>query len=181
MASRVRLSSSLLFVLALVLFAGCASTESSGEYKAEYVALSDLNAERIERIERIVDCLSDQGFPGTEILPDGTTKANLTEEQAEGYDRAARQCLQQECPACGEPPSTETLTKLYYLQIEAAQCLSDKGFETSDAPSLQTFIESPAESRWSPHRDSIRAMARSGEMNEILESCPDPETFTTYW
>lgn len=171
---------SLLFVFVFVV-TGCSSVEPTGEYAAEYNELGDLNAQRVDRTERIVACLADAGFPGAEIQEDGSTAIELTDEQVEGYNQAASQCLQEVCPACGEPPSSETLTRLFNLQVEAARCLADEGFESSDAPSLQSYIESAAESRWSPHRDAAQAIASSGRMNEILASCPDPETFMTYW
>lgn len=171
---------SLLFVIVLVL-TGCSNGQPAGEYAAEYSALGDLNAQRGERTEQIVTCLTAAGFPGAEIQEDGSTAIELTDEQVEGYNQAASKCLLEVCPACGEPPSPKTLTRLYNLQLEAARCLSDEGYESTIAPSLQSFVESPAESRWSPHRDAAQAIATSGRMNEILEKCPDPETYLTYW
>lgn len=176
--ARLRLSA--LFIVVLVL-TGCSASEPTSPYTAEYTELGDLNAQRIDRTERIVACLADAGFPGAEIQEDGSTAIELTDEQMEGYNQAASDCLLEACPACGQPPSSETLTRLFHLQVEAARCLTEAGFDTSDAPSLQSYLGSPAESRWSPHRDAAQALASSGRMNEILESCPDPETFVTYW
>ncbi|KAA9104539.1 hypothetical protein [Microbacterium rhizomatis] len=169
-------------VFAVLAIAGCSSSPADQqEPSAEYQSLGDFQDQRADRTRQIVACLDEAGFPGAVIQEDGSTSIELTAEQTAGYNQAASQCLLEACPACGEPPSAETLTRLYHLQLEAARCLSEEGFPTSDPPTLQSYLEASAESRWSPHREAAPSLASSGHMNELMEVCPDPETFITYW
>lgn len=86
------------------------ATESAA---VDYAELSqNLEGLRRERVEKALACLEEQGFPGTTINPDLTTSHNLTREQDTRFDEAMMLCSAQSCPHCGEPPSTEDLTRL---------------------------------------------------------------------
>lgn len=125
-------------------------------------------------------CLEEQGFPGATINADLTTSHQLTKEQDAGFEEAMVLCSAQNCPHCGDPPSTEDLTRLYHLEVEARSCLAGHGIEIDEPPTLQTFLAAPPEQRWSAHSEAFRELA-GPEAQHIVQACPDPGTYMSYW
>lgn len=127
-----------------------------------------------------MSCLEEQGFPGTTINPDLTTSHRLTKEQDARFDEAMMYCSSQSCPHCGEPPSSEDLTRLYHLEVQARSCLSGHGIEIEEPPTLETFLAAPPDERWSAHGQAFRELA-GPEAQPIVQSCPDPGVYLSYW
>ena len=135
---------------------------------------------RRERIEGIVACLGDNGFPGARINPDGTTTHHLTPEQDARFDEVAATCTERACPHCAEPPSRDQLTRLYHLELAARACLGEHGISIEQPPSLETYLAAPPELRWSAHREGRTQLVGPGS-DVTLAACPDPGTFITYF
>lgn len=160
---------------------GCAPGGDSAAAHADYVEQSaQLPELRQERTNRVIACMADAGFPGLTAGADGTTQASIPQEQADAYDVAAAACYQEVCTACGQPLSRAAWERLYSLQVEAMRCVREQGYEVSDAPSVQTYLGSPEDQRWSPHREI--AQQPGAHLGEPVEKmCPDPENFVSYW
>lgn len=135
---------------------------------------------RRERTEGILQCLSDHGFPGGRINSDGTTTHELTEEQNAQFDEASAICVEEACPHCGQPPSEAVLTRLYHLEVAARTCLLDRGVEIDEPPSLEVYLATPAQMRWSTHMEARTRLVGPGS-EELAAQCPDPGTFITYF
>lgn len=156
----------------------CAPGESSAQAAyAEYS--SSIPQLRTERAKAATACMAEQGFPGLEVSADGSVAGEIPTEQSDAYDTASIACYQQVCPTCGEPLDAAAWERLYSLELVAAQCLDDAGLDVPAAPSLQTYLDSPEEERWSPHR--LLAQEISLADGDLAERCPDPSGFVSYW
>lgn len=174
--ARLGIMTSALVVLVLTACAPAGDSQSRLDYQE---LAQEFPAMRSERLEKIVSCLDRAGFPGVVTLSDGTTQANVPWDQQSAYDQAASTCLLEVCNVCGAPIPIAYWERLYGLEIEAARCLADAGFEVSDPPTLAVYLDTPLESKWSPHRE-IASVGRFVP-SDVAVACPDPADFVTYW
>lgn len=125
--------------------------------------------------------MAEHGFPDMRVQEDGTTRTQVGDEQQAAYNDAAGACLKKVCPHCGEKMSAETLSRLYDLEVEAAQCLDEHGVAVSEPPTLQAYLDAADDSRWDPFREAGPVLAQMTDSDTIREGCPDPSSYATYW
>lgn len=97
-----------------------------------------------------IQCLNDQGF-AVEVIPpgDGISFSGVSSEQLEAANRAFWACQAGlNLPEYTEPTHDE-LEEHYYYLLELSECVEAEGYATTDAPSLDVFIESGG--AWSPY------------------------------
>lgn len=170
----------LLFSLLLAGGGLAACAPGGGEAERQYAEFaSSILQLRSDRANAATACLADEGFPGLEIDAGGNTIATIPTDQAEAYDAATQKCFEKVCPTCGQPMDEAAWERLYTLEVEAAKCLQDAGLEVPKAPSLQTYLDSPENERWSPHRILHQEISNSGP--DLADRCPDPAAFVAYW
>lgn len=171
-----------LTALPLLLVVGCqmqpgADLAAATDYREMSASFDELQR---QRLEVLVTCLDEQGFPGTQINRDGTTTHQLTPEQNERFDQAASHCYALSCPTCAEPPTEQDWTRLYALEVAARGCLVDHGLQVDDPPTLEVYLATPSEARWSAYRAARTQLVGPGS-EEIRQACPDPGDFITYF
>lgn len=139
-------------------------------------------------VERILGlCIASFGF---EVLePELALESGVfyfyAGEQIEAVNQAQRSC-QEALLRSGHllPINEETHRIRYRALIEVHDCLEDKGFPTTQPPSIDAFVESP--DGWNPWEAMLgdadpplptpefRASATFGEYFDSLEDCPRP-------
>src|SRR5690606_8174174 len=168
--------------LLLVTVVGCSgsSLDEPATPSVPYVELPDaMDGLRRDRIQEIMECLEEQGFSGT-ILEDGTTSHEIAAGQEEAFDQASVACRNEVFPDITKTPSEADLTVLYQYQVNTRECLAEFGIAVSEPPTLDVFLASRDEERWSPYREAHRAIAAAGQ-REVEEACPDPQNYLPYW
>ena len=120
---------------------------------------------RAEYQDRLNDCFRDQGLNVNE-------SGEQVEIEADGFDEALAACEE----ILGRPPAPapltdDEITSIYEQSLAAATCLEAVGYDISEPPSLDEFIETYRLSMqggpppWLPH----------GEVPGMPpESCPQP-------
>lgn len=131
----------MLAAIALAAAASCASRSdplapdgesSSSQDEADRVAEAQTQA---EYMDRMFDCLRDQGLEVNEDV-------EPPEVEATGFEVAIAACE----AMLGPPPATapltdEEITSIFEQLNDAAICLEATGYDISNPPSLETFIE----------------------------------------
>lgn len=160
------------------------SSQSENRYRAEYQQLGQFEETRLDELEQIVQCVNENGFPDVFVNNAGVVQANdIPDEQLESLYVVQDTCLAEICETCGQGFSEQTLTRLYYLEIEAKACLEDEGITVSDPPSLQVYLDSHSTGAmpWTPHGEAARAITATEDPIGLVERCPDPGNTIRHW
>lgn len=164
--------------VALALLTSCTAAPSE-DYSLQYQELDS----RIFQVrgEAVAACLAEKGFPDAIVGEDGSVGYSPQEAQRDLYQAAMDSCLSSVCPECGHRPSDAKLKRLYYLQIEARECLAAEGYPTSAPPTVQTFYDTyGTDAQWAPWGEIGLRLAKENLLATILERCPDPVEFVTF-
>lgn len=132
-----------------------------------------------EWIEANAACLEQRGFdmrveeqgepPSLTWVPE-----NLPDEQTDAYNEAFSACIDEIGEPSPEPPPTEAqIREIYLLEVATAECLRELGYEISDPPSEDVFIESYSTAPWVAYFDLPKDMP-PGEWKLVNEECPQP-------
>lgn len=119
----------------------------------------------------MVGCLRDAGWDAEVVPPgDGIKVNSVTEGQGAAYREAFDVCNQRVGPAPTARLLTEAeLRDLYALLLAVRDCLVAAGFEVSEPPSEDAFVESYyLAGSWDPYRDIVIGWERA------IEACPQP-------
>jgi hypothetical protein len=131
----IRASALSLIVLALAL-SGCASAVDPKPTPTQAVGpLSQADA-----IEMMNSCLEEAGW---EISDRSTGEVIVPPEQMPVFEEDSQACTDAISLEMGwneEPLTEEELSRLYELEVEAADCLRGMGY-TLEVPTLQAFID----------------------------------------
>jgi hypothetical protein len=166
-------------LLVVVSLGGCAVAPTN--YASDYQELGSSVPLASKRAHAVALCLSENGYPDAQVQEDGSLSYDLRKEQSGDYNDALNQCMDAECPECSESPSTEALTKLYRLNVEAKKCLEGEGLTISEPPSEQKFIDDyGTDATWLPWAEVGASLAKSGQLQSMLEKCPDPTNYMTF-
>lgn len=120
----------------------------------------------------IVECANDYGMPVTLIPPgDGYSFAGIPMDQNAAAGRVVKACI-----AGLQIPPYESLTEdelavRYEYLVDMKDCLTDEGYETSDAPTLDVFIEGWDIDAWNPYDDLVDSVGMT-EWNRLNVACP---------
>jgi hypothetical protein len=132
-----------------------------------------------ESADAQVECLTEAGFPAESLGGSGIGFDRIPDEQKMlgGPLHAAMW----ECQALYsvDPRTQVALTKeqyrilLAYLDTTMRTCLTDRGYEFSEAPSLESFIEGYESGHpWVPWEDLDLANVPEDEYAELERECP---------
>ncbi|MEP6478088.1 MAG: hypothetical protein ABJB03_01750 [Rhodoglobus sp.] len=130
-----------------------------------------------ERGAVIVDCLSEQGFPGGTAGPLGTYQIqDIPLEQDEAFMIATYVCDMKYPldPKYEQPLTDSQLIALYaYLRDSLAPCLIALGFDIPPRPSEQTFVDTYRETGgWPIYEGVASAVSDEAEWNAVNQQCP---------
>lgn len=168
-------------ILAIAISLGGCSATPPNPYASEYQELGSSVPLALKRANTVALCLADNGYPDAEVQEDGSLQYDLRQEQSEDYNATLNECVDAACPKCSEPPSTQAITELYGLDLEAKKCLEAEGLTISEPPTEQKFIDDyGTEATWSPWAEVGASLAKSGRLQTMLEKCPDPTNFMTF-
>src|SRR5690606_24178036 len=94
--------------------------------------------------KEIVDCLDDAGFPGyTATWDGGVISPEITQEQHTLHQEARARCADQVGGPLAShlPLDSAQMEKLYNLEVQAFECLTNLGYTLSSPPSLQKYFD----------------------------------------
>lgn len=153
--------------MAIAIFlAGCASQpklEPAAEPTQAEVSQS-------ERLDAIWDCLEDFGW---EVIDRSTGETRIPEEQLAQFEEDSGACLEQVDGTTEVIPlNDEQLTRLYGLEVAAAECLTGLGWVV-EPPSLQTFIGTYYTGTPFTAHGSLGSLSQS-EWKRATQDCPPP-------
>lgn len=130
----------------------------------------DVNWYEVTRLQ--IQCMRDQGFEVEAIPPgDGIDFSNVSPIQHRVAQKTSWACLTGLNLPEPTEPTDEQLAEHYDYLVEVKECLEAEGYETSDPPSLDTYIETGG--RWSPY--SLVAQDDTigiEEWNALNVACP---------
>lgn len=157
-----------LLVMAGVL-AGCSSAEKPPESTATSIQAWT---------ERVASCLVDKGWTDVVVGADGQSiqSDSLRASQREAFTRDRVACEDAAGFQPGsEAPTDDDLRAQYAALVDSAACLRDLGYETSDPPSVQVWVDSyrAGEAPWSPFTDIVPNVSPE-EWDRIQRACPQP-------
>ncbi len=170
-------SATIMAILAITLSA-CASIQGP-DWSSEY---QDLSPDILqESAQKIVDCLTDAGFPGyTATWDGGVVSPEITPEQGELHREARTKCANQVGgPLASHPPlDVDQLTKLYNLEVQAYQCLTGLGYSLDSPPSLQKYLDGQGTAEvWGAWKQMTSQLAGEADFRKASHECPDPLWF----
>lgn len=125
-------------------------------------------------------CMTEQGVPmrvmetGDGIEPAGRD----TDQIANAAQSAFETCdgVVGGHPPMPPPPTRGELSEYYELQLGVVDCLRENGFDTTEPPSSEVYVETYLASLGgggSPPWDPYTGLGQDGVM-EALETCPQP-------
>jgi hypothetical protein len=194
------ISSAVLIVAAGIALAGCSATNEVTPVKvsqseAEQVTKQQQDAARATLLQAYPDalipeasrvrfvtatekpyvtseCLNENGFD-TDVQFGGVGGV-IPEEQMETYKIAQYVCDVQYPvdPIYSQELSEDQRGSLYdYYADKATPCLKDLGYEISDPPSRDVFIEKYSTGVWNPY-DAVNASSTNEKYEEAIAKCP---------
>lgn len=174
-----------LILIGFLVLATACSEDTEGAYDSNVPVASPEHGEYLatalnELTQAIVSCLADHGIAAT-----ATEDGGVEVDTAPGEDPTPIFELQQECErdlvAAGRIPPPSQPTREYFegayaYNLTLKGCLEAEGFEISDPPSLETYIDSymnPAsEGAWAPYNDISLSGVGSARWEELNRICP---------
>ncbi len=133
-----------------------------------------------EQFDLMTDCLEQEGFPP--IREGGEISYIPGEDQMMAFAVATYVCVGR-YPidfAYTQPLTDDQWARVYEHQVEVTvPCIRELGYEVSDPPTLQTYLDTGPESRWNPVREveqqvteDALSTGRWGSFEEFLDACP---------
>lgn len=118
--------------------------------------------------QELLSCLSEKGWD-VSLGSTGGVHANYPAEQQTAYQADLDSCISYGSYSQTPTLTEEQLTGLYSAYVKQHDCLVDAGYPVSEAPTLQTFLDTAATQQWVPWQnlpeDSIPG---------ALDKCPQP-------
>lgn len=128
----------------------------------------------LDASQRRLACLQERGWD-VQLGADDSVQGTIPAQQMDAFQRDNEECGR------GLIPDKSTFTPeqwsaSYAIAIEAADCLESQGYDISDRPTLQRYIDIQGE--WNPYIDLLNAgTIAPAQMPSLENSCPQPE----YW
>ncbi|QAV70704.1 hypothetical protein ESZ53_09810 [Salinibacterium sp. UTAS2018] len=134
-----------------------------------------------ELADEIVDaCMSEFGWLPIEDGP-GAGGVTVPEGQGDQYDANLEECVAEASATFPPAPMSErAIRERYSLELEARLCLMQQGYEISEPPSEQAWVEQfagdiSASPLWLPYFEIITDPAVSqATLAELRVACPGP-------
>lgn len=160
------------------MLSACTSIQGP-DWSSEYQKLSPDILQ--ESAQKVVDCLTDAGFPGyTATWDGGVVSPEITPEQADLHREARTKCANEVGgPLASHPPmDVAQLTKLYNLEVQAYGCLTDLGYSLSSPPSLQKYLDDQGTAEvWGAWKQMTSQLTGESDFRKASRKCPDPMWF----
>lgn len=128
----------------------------------------------IEYFYAFAACLERAGF-SAEVDPSEPSLevGYVAEDQVEAYKAADEACLREIGePQPPDPPSEAEIRAFYDELLETKGCLEDLGYEISEPPSEDAFVESYLTGPWHPYSDV--GDVSEAEWERLNRECPQP-------
>ena len=124
-------------------------------------------------------CVEEQGWI-VEDISGGIHIKYRPEQQVEAA-AAIRECSKQSLGlAPGEtvpPPSDRQVRDYYQALVNARECLEARGFDLSDPPTLDSYLEKGIGS-WDPYGEVLTSPGMGpSEFNTLTRKCPQPQLY----
>lgn len=127
----------------------------------------------------MVACLSAKGWH-VERGSDGGFGADIPGDQLDQYN-ADRHACREENGFNDEPEITPEMAGRFFDRlVAAAQCLRGLGYQVSDPPSKQSYVETLVNGElpdWAPYSELIEMGLSFAELEEADAACPQPTTW----
>jgi len=148
------------------------STETSGaqtgpSFDGSVVPLEVRTSEDYAR--RMVTCMQDRGWAARVVGPpeeEWQVEYDISPSQDQEWRTAVNDCTDAIGYAGPIEYTDDQLEVLYKFALQVQECLRREGYETSDPPSLSSYVESRGTS-WNPYSDLAGEEARP----ELKERC----------
>lgn len=162
-------SSGCIALLFVFLVTGCASQE-----KEANDAYPTWEGTPLEYMEAVADCLRDAGWEAEVTPRPPSVESDYPASQREAFIRDDRACTKKLGRGPVPPPITrERAESRYEYHVKMRGCLSEHGYETSEPPSKEQFVNTALSGRppWNPYMD-VPADLRQEEWDSLIADCP---------
>ena len=170
----VRLALALTLVMALT---ACSPAQDEG---TATIAATPYVAPDREQAELVfIACVEAKGFTAVR-LPDGGVQVQSTPEQVDVFRAAMDKCRLVSMGLSGRAPdpTAEQVEMFYAGLIALSVCLEDQGYDISDPPSLEAFVEGGLGS-WDPLGEVLAIHDLSpSRLDTLNDACPQPELYS---
>lgn len=174
-------------VLAAVLAAvstACSANapRSPGAAPTNGAALSQppsMHAPADELARKMVQCMGDKGWD-VKVHPDGGLEANYPNDQAERYIGDNEQCREETGFGRSSPVTAEQAAKIYDELLRVADCVRALGYDVSEPPSKQAYVEGLMNGRlpWHPYSNVFEDGPNEAARRQLNDKCPIHEPTT---
>lgn len=124
-------------------------------------------------------CVEAHGFTA-EMQPDGSVLVQSAPEQFEVFQDVMDECRLESLGLTGTvpPPTAEQVEQFYEGLIALSVCLEGQGYDISEPPSLDAFIDGGVGS-WDPIGEVLAIHDLSpARLNQLNAICPQPQLYS---
>jgi|GEM_PF-3562392 len=132
-----------------------------------------------EAASAFLACVEAHGFTA-EMQPDGSVLVQSAPEQLEVFREVMDDCRRESLGLTGTvpPPTAEQVEQFYEGLIQLSVCLESQGYDISEPPSLDAFIEGGVGS-WDPIGEVLAVHDLSpSRLNQLNAVCPQPQLYS---
>jgi len=169
MIGKHRLFVALIAAVAAMALAGCSGGKSATDPQPDPTS---------DYATNMVNCLAAKGWD-VQRNPDGTYSSRYPDEQSDQYDADVAACRAQF--GYEELAVTEEQASNFYDKLVAsAECLRGLGYDISDPPSRQSYVETLVGGElpdWAPYTELLEMAGSAAEVQEAEAACPQPSTW----
>jgi hypothetical protein len=129
--------------------------------------------------EMIFACMQEAGWSNLILDADGSISGHVPVEQSAKYDADQAACQAKAAKAYPPAPMSErAIRERYALEVQTRECLIGQGYDISEPPSEQTWVEQFSNSSkglWLPYWEIfIQSKLNAGAVAALKVKCPDP-------
>jgi hypothetical protein len=129
--------------------------------------------------EMIFACMQEAGWSNLVLDADGSISGHVPVEQSAKYDADQAACQAKAAKAYPPAPmSDRAIRERYALEVQTRECLIGQGYDISEPPSEQTWVEQFSNSSkglWLPYWEIFtQSKLNAGAVAALKVKCPDP-------
>lgn len=129
-----------------------------------------------ERSSLIVECMKEQGVAAVATADGGIESHGDGFAHMTAYDTCKKSLIDSGRLAPTTPPTREFFEGLYAYNLTLVECLQAQGYEMSQPPTIETFVDSymdpESETAWAPYDDIAALRLGQSAWDEINRLCP---------
>jgi hypothetical protein len=171
----VRLALALTLVVALT---ACALAQDEG-ITTTTAATPYVAPDSEEAALAFIACVEEKGFT-TARLPDGGVQVQSAPEQVDVFRAVMDKCglVSMGLSGPAPEPTPEQIEMFYEGLVALSVCLEDQGYDITEPPSLEAFVEGGLGS-WDPLGEVLAIHDLSpSRLDTLNEACPQPELYS---